>query len=55
MLREARKLQVCEIVVSMFEMDQNWNLFDPKKVVPILLLSGISNTSIFKVRDVYTE
>ena len=46
------------IVVSIFEMDQNWNYLDPRKTVhiqsnfPIFLLSGISNRSIYKVCDV---
>ena len=44
------------IAVSIFEMDQNWHELNPRKLVRILkivfsifLLSGISNTSIFKV------
>ena len=59
MVREARKLCVWQIVVSILEMDQNWNLLDPRRaarilktIVEIFLLSGVSNTSTFKVHDV---
>ena len=48
-----------ETVVSIFEMDHNWNYIDPRKTVHILknnflifLLSGISNDFICMVRDV---
>ena len=59
MVREARKLWVWQIVVSILEMDQNWNLLDPRRaahilktIVEIFLLSGVSNTLTFKVHDV---
>ena len=38
--------------VSILEMDQKWNFFEIN--FPIRILSGISNTSIFKVHDVFT-
>ena len=43
------------IVVSTIEMDQNWNYLHPIKAVHIfktIFQSGISNTWIYKVRDV---
>ena len=49
------------IVLSISEMDQNWNQLDLRKVVHILktvfqyfyyLVFGIPNTSNFKLRDV---
>ena len=58
MVWEAGKLLVWGIAVPIFNVDQNWNKFDPKKqfIFPkqfaIVLLSGILNTWICKVRDV---
>ena len=54
-VKEAVKLQMWRIVVSIFEIDQNRNKLGSRKAVHILkkiLLSGISKTSIFKVRGV---
>ena len=54
-LGKVGKLQLWGIVVSILKMDQDQNQIDPRKAVHILkivLLSGISNTSIFKVHDV---
>ena len=58
MVWEAGKLLVWGIAVPIFNVDQNWDKFDPKKQFifskqfAIVLLSGILNTWICKVRDV---
>ena len=58
MVWEAEKLFVWGIAVPIFNVDQNWNKFGPKKhfifskQFAIVLLSGILNTWICKVRDV---
>ena len=54
-VKEAMKLQMWRIVVSILEIDQNRNKLGSRKAVYILkksLLSGISKTLIFKVREV---
>ena len=54
-VKEAMKLQMWRIVVSILEIDQNRNKLGSRKAVHILkkkLLSGISKTSIFKVHEV---
>ena len=57
MVKKAGKLQVWGIVVSIFDMDQNWDWLEPRKAVHNVktifqyILSGVQNTSMFKVGD----